>query len=106
MGCRGNIVVKYNDERVCLYSHWKGDELINILKTSLERGKSRLDDFQYITRIIFCDMINGHESELTGYGITQNIWDSNGYDIHVDINKQIIKYQGSEISIVEFLKGK
>jgi hypothetical protein len=97
MGDRANIIVKSSEkegaEQVCLYTHWAGSTLPGTLKTALIRGKERWDDFQYLTRIIFCEMIK-HSGEsldgLTGYGITQKLWDGEDSLIFVAVDEQQI----------------
>ena len=75
MGDRANVVIKSGGEQVCLYTHWNGSELPETVKKALIRGISRRDDFQYLTRIIFCEMVSGSIMETTGFGITQTIGD-------------------------------
>lgn len=72
MGDRGNIVVKQEGAPstfIYLYSHWGGYGLPLVLRDALQRGRERWDDPSYLTRIIFCDMIEGNERDLTGFGI-------------------------------------
>lgn len=57
MGDRANIVVKCDDEQVVFYTHWSGYRIANILANALRRGRGRWNDFQYLNRIIFCEMI-------------------------------------------------
>lgn len=85
MGDRANVVVKSGSEQVVLYTHWAGSELPEIVKAAMLRGKQRWDDFQYLTRIIFCQMVpQKYWEELTGYGITTQIHDGNRQVIVVD----------------------
>lgn len=91
MGDRANIVVKQADEQVCLYAHWAGSELPATLQKALQRGKERWDDFQYLTRIIFCEMVPARYSELTGYGITQVPHDGDDRVITVDVAAQTVQ---------------
>lgn len=70
MGNRGNITVRTaNSPDVHLYTHWRGSELPHILSSALAR-KQRWNDAPYLARIIFCEMIEGEESEETGFGIS------------------------------------
>jgi len=101
MGDRGNILIKSNGEQVCLYSHWSGGELGETLSRALIRGKSRLDDFQYITRIIFCEMIKGRESELIDFGISQDIHDGNNKVITFDVDKGTV----NGVPVSSFIKN-
>jgi hypothetical protein len=90
MGDRANIIVKSGSERVCLYTHWAGSNLPKTLKSALKRGKSRWDDFQYLTRIIFCEMIGDDTKGLTGFGITQDIHDNENEILEVNIDNQTV----------------
>lgn len=78
MGDRANVVIKSSGQQVCLYTHWTGSELPEIVKEALKRGKNRWDDFQYLTRIIFCEMIKDDVMGETGYGISQEEHDGGG----------------------------
>lgn len=78
MGERSNIVIQssYGTEtaRVYLYSHWDGE---GIIKSALQGMKSgRVNDSQYLARVIFQDMLGADKSE-TGYGISARIHDNN-----------------------------
>lgn len=85
MGDRGNIVVEFpqqagveqTPQRIYLYTHWHGYRLGEVLRKSLSRGTSRWDDPPYLARIIFSDMIEGQEQELTGFGISPDLRDNN-----------------------------
>jgi len=91
MGDRANIVVKEGDDQVCLYTHWRGSELPDILLTAMKRAKDRITDYQYLTRIIFCEMVKGHEMELTGYGITSKVGGGENRIITVDVDNKTVK---------------
>lgn len=99
MGDRSNILVKSGSEQVCLYTHWAGSELHKTLKSALIRGEDRWNDFQYLTRIIFCEMVKGHALELTGYGITQQIHDGDR-NIIVNVDDQTVST--SEMTLIKF----
>lgn len=104
MGDRANVVVKEDGEQVCLYTHWHGHELPDILQSSLRRGAERVDDFQYLTRIIFCDMVKGHETKLTGFGITQNVHDGDNQVITLDLDKKTVQFNTADpVSIEDFV---
>lgn len=70
MGDRANIEVREGDESVYLYTHWHGSETPEMLRRALNRGEERWADTPYLTRIIFCEMVSGLETELTGFGIS------------------------------------
>lgn len=104
MGDRANVVIKSDGEQVCLYTHWAGRKLPTVLQSALKRGNDRLDDFQYLTRIIFCDMVSGHEKDLTGYGITQEIHDGDRQIIILDLDKNTVQInEAPPIGIADFV---
>jgi len=77
MGDRANIVVTGPDtDPVFLYTHWRGYATPGILQAALVRGRSRWGDTSYLTRIIFCEMINNDTDGLTGFGISTRITDN------------------------------
>ena len=92
MGDRANIIVKAGGEQVCLYTHWGGSELPQTLLTALSR-KVRWDDFQYLTRIIFCEMLDDLEGE-TGFGITNRVYDDEYGPLTVDVDNQTVRFDG------------
>ena len=67
--------------RVYLYTHWSGSELIDTLKAALKRGKNRWNDSEYLARIIFSEMVKGDLMAETGYGI--------GTEMHGDIEHPV-----------------
>ena len=91
MGDRANVVVKDGDERVCLYSHWGGSELPATLQKAMQRGKERWNDPSYLARIIFCEMVQGREKELTGFGISVSPPDGRDRVITVDTDEQTVQ---------------
>lgn len=96
MGERGNIVLldKNTDNKsggsfphpVYFYTHWSGYKLKSTLQAGLVRGKDRWNDPQYLSRVIFCQMIQAQKEDaftaVTGFGITSRIGDS-GYKLLV-----------------------
>ena len=83
MGDRANVKVidrwtdegKVKKDAVYLYTHWGGAELALTVQRALQR-KQRWDDAPYLTRIVFCEMIRGHEADETGFGISGSICDN------------------------------
>jgi len=102
MGDRANILIKSGDEQVCLYTHYMGYDLPSILQRALDRGFERVDDFQYITRIIFNEMTKGREIELTGFGITSKVHDNERDIITFDVDDQSIKIGEATFSVDEY----
>lgn len=96
MGDRSNIIVYTNEtrnpsEKVVIYSHWDGPDLILKLKKALERRK-RWDDESYLTRIIVDEVIGGDQGEETGYGITGGSRCDNEYPyVHVHTRTQKVE---------------
>jgi hypothetical protein len=108
MGDRANIIVKSSEkegaEQVCLYTHWAGSTLPGTLKTALIRGRERWDDFQYLTRIIFCEMIKRDGLDgLTGYGITQKPWDGSERLIFVAVDEQQVTIGKKKYSFEDYI---
>lgn len=95
MGNRGHIVVEQYKEEVApvvLYSHWKANELPHILADALAHGE-RWGDHEYLTRIIFEEMLAG-ANEFTGLGIGTRRHGDAWRVINVDPNKQEVYFEG------------
>lgn len=83
MGDRANIyITQENGEKPGLYfyTHSSGYRLPLTLQDALKRGQDRWEDEQYLSRIIFCELVKGHEMNTTGFGITTYLCDG-GYKI-------------------------
>ena len=102
MGCRGTIEIwengaapKDEESPVVLYTHWGAKDMLMNLKTVLKRRK-RWSDAAYLSRMIFCKMVEGDERGETGYGImTCNIGDAEE-EIVVDCDRQEVIVKGSD----------
>ena len=102
MGCRGTIEVwengdapKSEERPVVLYTHWGAKDMLMNLKTVLKR-KKRWSDAPYLSRMIFCKMVEGDERGETGYGImTCNIGDAEE-EIVVDCDRQEVIVKGND----------
>jgi hypothetical protein len=82
MGDRANAVVKDGkDTGVFIYTHRSGYVLPLKVQKALQK-KWRWNDVQYLTRIIYDEVVRGHERTETGFGLTTTIWD-NGHKIIV-----------------------
>ena len=68
MGNRATVIIQ--ETNVCLYTHWNRNKIEETVIKSLKRGKDRWYDSAYLARIIFSDMIEGQEKELSGFGIS------------------------------------
>jgi hypothetical protein len=91
MGDRGNIRVDDKESKIYLYTHWYGSEIPFILKTALIKGRERWKDAAYLTRIIFCEMLQqekGSIDKTTGFGISLGICDNENPIYIVDVPKQ------------------
>lgn len=103
MGDRANVIVREGDEQVCLYTHGRGSELPKILQSAMQRGKERWRDAPYLARIIFCEMVKGRESTLTGFGISVTPQDGENRVIMVDTDEQAVRVQrGRPIPFADF----
>jgi hypothetical protein len=91
MGDRGNICI-YETEKstpIFLYTHWGGSKLLKYLQTALQKHW-RWTDAAFLTRIIFCVMIEGHESDETGFGISTSVCDNEHPIPTLYVDKQLI----------------
>ena len=66
MGSRAQVYMK--DTGVYLYTHWDSGRLKGIVQKAIARME-RWDDEEYLTRIIFSEMIKDNIEGATGYGI-------------------------------------
>lgn len=99
MGDRRNIIVEFSDTNsVALYTHWDGYRTREILAAGLDRGRGRWDDPSYLTRILFCEMVQGDEMSETGYGIEPFVTGTSryceardGYDLIVRAGERTVQ---------------
>jgi hypothetical protein len=111
MGDRANVLVKSGKNHVYLYTHWSGYNLPQIVQSAMKRGKNRWDDSQYLTRIIFCEMIKDSVMDETGYGISSEVGDGDNRIVTVNVDEQMVNlkgykfpgYKGSELSFTDFV---
>ena len=86
MGDLGQVIIKDREAPdLYLYTHWRGSQLREIVRSALKR-RQRWNDGPYLARIIFCEMIKGEEKGETGFGISTTPCD--GVTIKVDIAGQ------------------
>lgn len=65
-------------------------------------ARNRWNDAPYLTRILFEEMIRGHERQETGYGISAQR--SDGQLIKVDVAAQTVTIEGREpVSFEDFI---
>ncbi len=90
-----NCIHLINDG-IYLYSHWDtAEELRDVLRSALIRGKERWDDRSYLNRIIFSEMIKDEVLELTGYGLS-NFMPDGQVVLSVDVDKQEVNGKSFE----------
>lgn len=94
MGDRGNIVIRYENnpaKQICFYTHSYGSYLGSVVRRALSR-RQRWDDWAYLARIIFCEMVKGREGEEIGFGISLDVCDNEHDLLIVDVDaKKIIR---------------
>lgn len=91
MGDRANIVIDAGDgDCVFLYAHWSGSNLPFDLQAALQK-RWRWDDASYLARIIFCQMVKGHEDDETGFGISAQLGDNEHPLLVVDVPGQAVR---------------
>jgi len=94
-----NYIYLINDG-IYLYSHWDTEEDLNqVLKSALIRGRDRWEDKQYLNRIIFCEMIKEDVEGGDGYGLSTNLCDG-----QVVLNVDVDKREVDGVSFTEFIK--
>ena len=104
MGDRANIKIEAEGEApIFLYTHWNGYCLPETLQTALAR-KQRWDDSQYLTRIIFSEMIKADVLDEHGYGISTIVHDGDDRIITVNCVDQTVTIRDLVWSFEEFIK--
>jgi hypothetical protein len=95
MSTRGQVFIK--DTGVYLYQHSDGYDLGDEVRSAIasERGQARRDDEEYLTRIIFEDMIGKRAGSETGYGIGTSIHGDIEYLVTVDVAAQTVTVEGT-----------
>jgi len=83
---------EYNHD-VWLYTHWGGVSLPDVVAHAISRGE-RWTDAEYLTRIIFSEMIIDDIRGETGYGIGNHQHGDVYRVITVDVDEQTITVDG------------
>lgn len=106
MGDRGNVQVKEgpSDNGVFFYSHWGGSELPRTVAHALKRGQNRWGDTPYLSRIIFCEMIEDDVHGETGFGISTQECDPEHETIVVDDRNQTVRIGDETVSYKAFIE--
>ena len=89
MGTRAQVLIE--DTKVYLYQHWSGNRLLDTVVESMKKCSDRWDDPEYLTRIIFCDMVRYDLDGHTGYGIGNSQHGDIEYLVKVDCKKKTVK---------------
>lgn len=82
MGTRAQAMVK--GKEIYLYQHYDGYDLFNTVVNAVVNAvdAGRFDDDEYLTRMIFCEMVKYDVMGSTGFGI--------GTEIHGDIEYLVV----------------
>jgi hypothetical protein len=88
----GHQETEYSHD-VWLYTHWDADRIINTVSQALQR-EERWKDPEYLTRIIFSEMIKDNVSGSTGYGIGSHQHGDVSGIITVDADNQTVTIDG------------
>jgi len=91
MGTRAQVHIV--DTGIYLYQHYDGYELPTIVRNAMIRGMDRLNDDEYLTRIIFSEMIKSDIDGITGYGIGNVRHSDIEYLVTVDVHNQRVKVE-------------
>lgn len=102
MGTKASILIRSDDEQVCLYQHYDGHKLDAVLKSALKRGRNRWEDFGYLARIVFCEMVKDDLAGTENYGLHQHVPPDVDIVIVVDIAAQTVTRKGSAVSFAQF----
>lgn len=107
MGDRAQVAI--NDGKhtsVYLYTHWNGSELADTVKRALAK-RQRWTDAEYLTRIIFCEMVKGAEAGKTGFGIsTSEHFDNEHPLIVLNCAKQKVYINGETATFKQYAARK
>jgi hypothetical protein len=95
MGDRGQVkIIAQGNPDLYFYTHWCAEFLPETVANALARGRGRWVDEEYLSRIIFSEMIQGEVLEETGYGI--------GFGEHGDVWRVVeINYDNKTVAIRE-----
>jgi len=103
MGDRANVKVTGGMGTTYLYTHWGGTNLPAVVQRALAKHW-RWNDQSYLTRIIFCEMVKGSETDETGFGIAQKCGDGDERIVEVDTFTQTVEFNGEIISFRQFIE--
>ena len=103
MGDRASVVMSVAGEAdVYLYTHSGGANLPIVVQRALKR-QLRWNDSPYLARIIFSEMIKGHEDDEYGFGISSYKVDNDRPLIIVGAEENAIVIRGYIVSFADFI---
>lgn len=94
MGDRGQVLVKPSG--IYLYTHWGATDLHKDVKSAIQRSHDRWDDEEYLTRVIFCEMIRNDLMGTSGYGIGTSYHGDAYRVVEVDTAKQKVSVNNAD----------
>lgn len=94
MGDRSQVCITSGDSKVYLYSHCGGASIYGAAARGMRRAPDRLNDQEYLARVIFCDMVRGDINGSTGYGIGTSAHGDIEHPIPVlDCDSQMVEWE-------------
>lgn len=105
MGDRVDIALYESESSapVVLYSHWDGWQAPELIAKALDRGRSRWDDYSYLTRIIVSQFLKQNIEGLTGYGLSTGVGAGDSV-IQIRLWLQTVVVDGIEYSYEETIE--
>lgn len=90
MGARAQV--KIEDTGVFLYTHWGSGEIVEDVRTVIRRGL-RLNDPEYLARIVFDQMTLGRQGSETGAGIGTSQHGDIDILVTIDTEKKTVRVE-------------
>ena len=111
MGARTNYVIKTTknpEQDIVVYSHWDGEESVQIFSKALKHSTTRLGDNSYFTRMLIDQLTKGGRDGELGYGVyVGKVTHEESYDYkEVDLVNNTVTIGDSKISLEEFINDK
>lgn len=103
MGDRAQVKFITKEKAIYFYTHWDGSKLEKTVIDALKRGIERLEDPDYLARIIFCEMVKGNEMSVTGAGIGLSEYEK---IVTVDCDKQEMTFFDGSVKPLKELADK
>lgn len=94
MGDRGQVLIE--DTGIYLYTHWGATGLPEVVRQAIARYQ-RWSDVEYLTRIIFSEMIQDDVLGETGYGIGNEQHGDVWRLISINVKKQTVTIKDGNI---------